>query len=212
MSMVRCGMLHRVSFLFTPLLACIALGVLVVVLGIGEMFTDKYDEATTAFIAMEDDRTIIPLRDFNMPNYWVWYHADDVTTSLRSHGRVDTYPLILLTLYNACVSTWVVAVCLVILTMFVVVRTCSSRSACNWAWVLPIAALVADLAEDICLLVILINFPVADFPALRHILAWSSFVKFALWGCTLLVLLRLGVFLLLYGGPAETSKEKGKNV
>ncbi|CUG88251.1 transmembrane protein, putative [Bodo saltans] len=125
---------------------------------------------------------IVALRDFSMPNYWAWYHADDIPKVLRSLGRVDLYPLLILTIYQACAASWLVGAAMVWVAMFLVIRTVSFHSWWNWIWVLGAVAMTADLVEDLMLIIILINFPVTVYPTLNAWTAWSSFIKFLFWG------------------------------
>lgn len=202
-------MFHKLPFLFTPLFAAVAVILALLSLGGGELMMDAWSPDA---LPMEQDSatgewkvTVVPLRHFSMPNYWIYYHADDVTNALRSLGHTDLYPLIIVTLYNACISTWLVMMGHIAIIMFLAVRVARRNSWYQWAWFLPFTAFVADLVEDLCLLVILINFPVGDFPGHRELLAWSSMLKYLFWGISLTVDGVWGIQLLLFG-PLRKSK------
>jgi hypothetical protein len=203
-------MLHKVPFLFTPLLAAVMVLLAVLSIGVSELMMDAWSPED---LPMEQDPatgewrvTVVPLRHFSMPNYWVYYHADDVVTALRSLGHTDMYPLILVTLFNACASTWLVCAAHISVIMFLAVRMAPRNSALlQWVWLVPFVAFVADLVEDLCLLVILVNFPMGEFPVHRHVLAWSSMIKFLFWAVSLLIDAVWGAQLALYG-PRGKSK------
>jgi hypothetical protein len=176
-------MLHRVPFIFSGVSTAIICLVAIAALGVGEMMADRIPQPMRNIDHVGD---IVALRDFSMPNYWVWYHGDDVVSVLRSLGRVDLYPLLVLTIYQACVASWLVGAAMIWVGMFLAIRTVSFQSWWNWVWVVGLAAMAADLVEDLLLIIILINFPVAVYPSLNAWTAWCSFVKFVLWGGFLL--------------------------
>lgn len=191
-------MLHRIPLIFSGATTCIICLVAMAALGVGELMADRIPQPMRNFDHVGD---IVALRDFGMPNYWVWYHGEDVVKVLRSLGRVDLYPLLVLTIYEACVASWLVGAATIWAVTFLSIRTVSFHSWWNWMWLVALGSMVADLVEDLLLMIILINFPVTMYPTLNNWTAWSSFFKFLLWGACGVFVLVFGVLWLISGAP-----------
>lgn len=118
----------------------------------------------------------------DLPNHWVWYDRDAVREVLAAQYP-DIWPFLVVTVYNAAVSTVAVGMSAIFVSMYLAVRATSPAST-TWRMLAYWPALIsfaADLTEDIALLVLTLGFPLMTSPAIEGALAWASLIKFAGW-------------------------------
>lgn len=176
-------MLHRFYILFQPLPVAVTVSFALICIGVGELLADSVQ------ITGYDDVTHLPgvafaIRSRPLPNDWVWYSGDAIVDALKRQGRNIT-PTIIVTIYNAAINTAVVCVALVMITMFLALRSFSRQSLAMWCWLLPVVGFVFDVSEDVALLIIALGWPLVQYPALMEATSYCSLLKYASWLGTL---------------------------
>ena len=167
--------------------SCIALCIATALsLGFAELLSSRIHPDTTLFSLKDSVHSKMvrgALWSMELPNFWIWYDGAAIRDVLRA--QTDTHiEFILVTVFHASWGTAVVGMTVLTISMTLAVRafTFDSRFARRWFGPLVcLAAFVADLLEDILLIVIALGFPHTDYPVLAWLCSWCSFVKFASW-------------------------------
>lgn len=207
-------MLHRFLLLWQPLQFLQISVFTLLVLGVGEMIAENVSvahllpgPATTSGqsdAGSEVGGVSLALRSLALPNYWVWYEPDAVYAAIEAQHK-HLHAFLGSLIFNAAFATAVVGMWHTVGLMCLVVRAYPRDSWLQWQWVVPVAAFVADLAEDLALLIVTLGYPLYRREGLVLACSWFSFLKFVGWLAT--YFLAACAFLSLQmSGPARKEK------
>lgn len=165
--------------------------------GIGEFLAEQVKDISESpvYTFHEQDgmhvtypsRVPLAVRSFSLPNYWVWYHGNDVIQAIEAQAP-NVSAMLYVTIFNACVNTGTIYVLNVFVMMFLLFRTMSrQRRLFRLLWLLPTVAFVCDLVEDILLLVVILGYPMHQYPPFLTVLPYCSAGKFSFWVLSLVV-------------------------
>jgi hypothetical protein len=164
-----------------------------------------------------DDNSIVSLLPeesaLNLfPNFWVWYEGEAIRKVLRTQS--DSHlEYLLLTIYNAAISTNVVFVTLLVITMTLAIYSFENdgrKSIFFKRFLSPflcVFSFLMDLGEDLFLIVIIVGYPHTIYPQLEILCSWFSFLKFVSWGVILVWWGMMGVKVLIFGKGGEGKQE-----
>lgn len=188
-------MLHNVPDIFSVEVVGIISFVMILCFGFNEIMADRTLESVPLDHFLEEhSSSVVTPRAMALPMYWVWFDAELLLDYLKSFGRVDLLPLLILCLFNAAVNTWVVAAWWVAVSLWLARHVVPLGNVLlKLCWIVPVVGMVADLAEDLAMMVIVLNYPVTDYPALREVVAYSSTIKFMMWLVISILDMGLGV-------------------
>jgi hypothetical protein len=172
-------MLHKYPGVFSVQALLVTIGAFLICTAISEALARNADAGTEATID-EPQSHVLALRHLELPNYWVWYDGADLYNVIRAQKDKLLFFLGHV-VFNAAMATYVYGAAATFVSYFIGVRALEPNGiAIRFLWVLPVAAFVADLAEDLAVIVCVIAFPHTS-PSAASVAAWGSAAKFGFW-------------------------------